>query len=203
MVLLLLSAAGGAAANDEAPRPVRRWLAEVALGGRWGPGSTVADVRLFAAALWPLAPAPASGPILAVGAHFAAGAVNVDDPRGINGVVTDRRLAAGPEGRLIWAAGGDGRRGYGFLAVAPVWIAAPARSARLAEGGGAPGLRVAAGAGAPWLFYPYRERGPASCDGGTCGVALLLALLPTLIEVTYENVGGDHHRGGLSVGYSF
>lgn len=71
------------------------------------------DLRLFLGWAWAL---PASDGrqtrFLVLRAHAGVGTLSVDDPRGYNGEVTDRRVTVGPELRLAWSGGGDLSRFY-------------------------------------------------------------------------------------------
>jgi hypothetical protein len=131
--------------------------------------------------------------------------VTFDDPRGIDGRLSTWRWWVGPELRVGTALVEDGvhRPVDFYLALAPIRIQASTLSDRLPEAGGAFGLRAAVGIAVPRSWHVVdRVFGAKSCDGGSCGLGLLLLVAPNTIEVSYERAASAN-RGGAILGYTF
>lgn len=84
----------------------RYWHSDFGLGVRGGGGAFVVDAQLYAGAFFAKKiTIPAWSPFFGAGLHLSGGEVTVDDKRGINGEVDQKRFAIGPELRFGAARG--------------------------------------------------------------------------------------------------
>lgn len=177
----------------------------VGASAHWGKDVSTVDVRAHAGYVYSADGTGEQRFFLGFGGTAAYGALGVKDPRGIDGVVGASRWFVGPEFRLgtSWIDKEPHRATDVYLAFAPLYVHASGPSDRVPERDGAFGTRAALGL-AVVRSYPTLDliEEPKSCDGGLCGIALFLLLLPNTIEASWESAAGSH-RGGVVVGYTF
>lgn len=180
------------------------WRVMAGLGAHFGRESTL-DVRGFAGGV---VSEDRSGTgfrrFVALGAVGGFGSASIDDPRGVDGKVSAWRNFVGAELRLgdAWVDEKSTRSVDFYLALTGARVFASRLSQRLPEAGGAFGGRVAVGAAIPRSWHVTDHVfAPKSCDGGICGIGLLLLLVPNTLELDYERAASAN-RAGLVIGYT-
>lgn len=191
-----------ARAPREQLAPFRILVAQGLRGGSRGAGL---DTRLSVAGLWSADEAQPNSfcRFLALGANLGLATVRslkvAHDPNSVS------RVFLGPELRVGSAYLEDGPKQPVdfYLGLGALRFFESKSSLGLPNAAAEWGLRLSAGVAIPRSWHVTRQvLEPRSCDGGSCGIGLILLLVPNTIEVEYQRVSGANWGGG-ALGYTF
>ena len=109
----------------------------------------------------------------------------------------------GPQARVGVAFGPRDELTSLYVSVMPFYADTGRPAPWATEDGGTWAFRTLVGVSLldSWPLVPYAMPSGHSCDGGLCGVSLLLLLLPTTLELGYERIR-DENRGAVFLGYT-
>lgn len=204
--LIVAAAVIGASATAHA-RPSRPFQLELTAGFRAGGNGTVGEGRLLAAWAHHVSTTERRSWFVAAGFEGTLGEISFDDPRGVDGELTAPRRTYGPTVRtgLAWSTS-SWPAAYVFASATGLVADTRTDSLMLVESGRSLGARFAVGVSAPGSYKAIMEESTkGSCDGGTCGLGLLLALAPNTLEISSETLfagGAVVQRYGVGIGWS-